>query len=108
MQLFEEKEYWEVFTKDTRNKRANGGTNKRNNVKELKKRVQRILERQEQEDDCPKVIFEEATDDEDGKVRKYTNGKPKKEVKKQTHYNEEVDQVFPQEKKKKQHKKIGN
>ena len=58
MQLFEEKEYWEVFCKDTRNKRANGGTNKRNNVKEIKKRVQRMLEREEQQEELSKPIFE--------------------------------------------------
>lgn len=33
MQLFEEKEYWEVFAKDSRNQKAKGQNAKRNNHK---------------------------------------------------------------------------
>ena len=67
-----------------------------------------MLEREEQQEDLSKPIFEQATDDEDGKVRKYTNGKPKKQVKKQTHYFEEVEGVFQEEKRKKRQRKVDN
>ena len=45
MQLFEEKEYWEVFAKDNRNKKASGVGNKRNNRKEVNKRIAKMLSR---------------------------------------------------------------
>ena len=78
MQLFEEKEYWQVFSKDSRNKKAVGGNAKRINKKEQAKRQNKIKEREEQtENDKP--IFEEATDDEESnKNKKYGNGKQRK------------------------------
>jgi len=42
MKLFEDRENWEVFCKDSRNKKAEGGNNKRDNYKEVVKRLQRI------------------------------------------------------------------
>jgi hypothetical protein len=42
MTLFENMENWEVFCKDNRNKKAEGGSNKRDNYKEVLKRLKRI------------------------------------------------------------------
>ena len=92
MQLFEEKEYWEVFSKDSRNKKATGGHAKRTNKKEQIRRQNKIKEREEQAE-TDKPIIEEATDDEEGnKTKKYGNGKQRKEQKKQTHYLEELEE----------------
>ena len=38
----DEKEYCEVFAKDSRNRRALGASNKRNNLKEVNKRIARM------------------------------------------------------------------
>ena len=93
MQLFEEKEYWEVFAKDSRNKKAKGGDARRNNRKEALKRMNRIQEKQEMAA-LSKPIVEESTDEDNpGQViKKYNNGKIKKELKKQTHYFEDEEE----------------
>lgn len=63
MQLSEEKEYWEVFAKDSRNRKANGNNGHRNNHKEALRRMNRILQRQEQAE-VSKPMVEETTDEE--------------------------------------------
>ena len=41
----DEKDYEEVFHKDDRNQRAYGGSKKRNNVKEVQRRMQQMEKR---------------------------------------------------------------
>lgn len=61
MQLFEQRENWELFAKDTRNKKALGNNGRRYNHKENAKMIKKILERQEQSE-LTKAIVEETTD----------------------------------------------
>lgn len=79
MQLFEQRENCEVFVKDSRNRKAQGGNSKRNNYKETLKRLARMQEKDEQAW-MDKPIVEETTDEEPEHdlLRKYCNGKPKK------------------------------
>lgn len=63
MQLSEEKEYWEVFAKDSRNRKANGNNGRRNNHKEALKRMNRMIQRQEQAE-ASKPMVEETTDED--------------------------------------------
>ncbi len=91
MELFEDRENWEIFHKDSRNRKAEGRDARRQNVKENRKRLQRIQER-EQQRESEKVVVDESTDEQPdlGKAKKYENGKPKRELKVQlTHQQEE-------------------
>lgn len=88
--MIEEKEYCDVFAKDSRNRRAIGAGNKRNNKKEVNKRLAKMLEKEEQTENDKPCIEEETDEEESAKTKKYINGKPKRSEKKQTHYFEEL------------------
>lgn len=103
MELFEDRENWEIFHKDSRNPKASGRDGRRQNVKENRKRLQRMQERQQQ-GESEKIVVDESTDEEpDLGKKKYDNGKPKRGLKIQlTYEQEEQMEKLPKQRGKKQ------
>lgn len=83
-----------MFCKDSRNKKAVGVNNKRNNHKEVLKRLERMQEKADQAD-CIEEKVDDSTDEEidQAKNKKYANGKPKKELKKQMTFEEAEQEI---------------
>lgn len=86
----DDKDYEEVFHKDDRNLRAYGTSKKRNNLKEVQRRMAQMEKRngnkQEEmssEEDPPEM--------EENSRKKYGNGKPERIIKVQEYYTEDVE-----------------
>lgn len=96
-----------MFCKDSRNKKAVGVNSKRNNHKEVLKRMERMQEKALQAD-CASEKVDDSTDEEidSAKSKKYGNGKAPKEQKKQLTYEEAEQLIEASQKGKKKGKKI--
>jgi hypothetical protein len=71
-----------------------GVSNKRNNHKEVLKRMERMQEKAQQ-NECLEEKVDDSTDEEldHANAKKYGNGKPKKEQKKQTTFEEAEKEI---------------
>lgn len=94
----DDKEYYEVFRKDDRNKRGNGNSKNRTNVKQTLKRQAQIEKRNGQRMDIEEE--EEPMEEEwcEEPAKKYGNGKPKRATKEQAPFKEDIE---PEEEKEK-------
>lgn len=86
MAALEDRENHEIFMKDSRNLKANGVSSKGRSLKEIAEREFKMAKREKQSK-CSNAENTEVVTEEIESQKRYNNGKPKKELKKQEFYD---------------------